>query len=172
MKHRPNTMRHTAHDYTAPGAYFVTICVHDGQMLFGQIVDDAMQLNPLGGLAQRCLLEVMRHHPTVRLDAFVVMPNHVHVLLWIVQPSVQPPTPGPQRAFAAPIAGSLSTLVGTYKAEVSRQAKRAGLAPAGPLWQRNFWDRIVRDDRELANVRNYIQTNPQRWDLDRLQVRV
>jgi REP element-mobilizing transposase RayT len=48
----------------------------------------------------------------------------------------------------------------------------AGRRPAGPLWQRNFWDRIVRDDRELANVRNYIQTNPQRWDLDRLQVRV
>lgn len=169
MKHRPNTMRHVAHDYTAPGAYFVTICVHDRQMLFGQIVDGVMQLNPLGGLAQRCLVEVMRHNPNVRLDVFVVMPNHVHILLWIVDQTGEPPAAGPQRQFAQPIAGSLSTLIGTYKAEVSRQARRAGLAPAGPLWQRNFWDRIVRDDRELHNVRNYIQTNPQRWDVDRLR---
>jgi REP element-mobilizing transposase RayT len=169
---RPNTMRHTDHDYTASGAYFVTICVHDGQMLFGQIVDDVVQLSPLGAIAQRCLPLVFGHHVHIRLDVFVVMPNHVHILLWIVQPGVQPPAPGPQRAFAAPVAGSLSTLVGAYKAEVSRQAKRAGLAPAGPLWQRNFWDRIVRDDHELHNVRNYIQTNPQRWDLDRLHVGV
>jgi putative transposase len=171
-KRHPNTMRHTAHDYTAPGAYFVTICVHGQQLLFGQIVDGAMQCTPLGAMAQRCLPEVFGHHAHVRLDVFVVMPNHVHILLWIEQPGVQPPTPEPQRAFAAPIAGSLSTLVGAYKAEVSRRAKRAGLAPVGPLWQRNFWDRIVRDDRELANVRNYIQTNPQRWDLDRLHVGV
>lgn len=169
---RLNTMRHTAHDYTAPGAYFVTICVHDRQLLFGQIVNGVVQLSPLGAVAQRCLTDVFGHHAHVRLDVFVVMPNHVHILLWIVQPGVQQPAPGPQRAFAVPIAGSLSTLVGTYKAEVSRQAKRAGLAPAGPLWQRNFWDRIVRDDHELHNVRNYIQTNPQRWGLDRLHVRV
>ena len=71
-----------------------------------------------------------------------------------------------QRRFARPVAGSLSTLIGTYKAEVSRRAKRVGLAPAGPMWQRNFWDRIVRDERELGQVRNYILTNPERWALD------
>ncbi len=121
-------MRHTDHDYTASGAYFVTICVHDGQMLFGQIVDDVVQLSPLGAIAQRCLPLVFGHHVHIRLDVFVVMPNHVHILLWIVQPGVQPPAPGPQRAFAAPVAGSLSTLVGAYKAEVQPpgQTGRAG----------------------------------------------
>lgn len=162
-------MRHPDHDYTAPGAYFVTICVHDRQMLFGQIVDGVMHLNALGAIAGRCLLDVLERHDAVRLDVFVVMPNHIHLLLWISeQPGVEPAS-GPPREFAKPIAGSLSTVIGAYKAEVSRRARRAGLAPVGPLWQRNFWDHIIRNERELANVRNYIQTNPERWDVDRLR---
>ncbi len=160
-------MRHIDHDYTAPGAYFVTICAHDRQMLFGQIVEGVMVLSPLGVLVQECLPHVSKNPAVVRLDIFVVMPNHVHILLWILaQPEDQ--SMNTQRQFAKPIVGSLSTIIGTYKAEVSRRARRAGLAPAGPFWQRNFWDRIVRNQRELNNIRNYIQTNPLRWDVDHL----
>lgn len=164
-KRRPNSMRHADHDYTAPGAYFVTICVHDRQMLFGQVIDGTIHLNRLGSIAHSCWSIVTRHQAHVQLDCFVVMPNHVHVLIWMHERN-DASTDAVQRQFAQPIAGSLSTLVGTYKAEVSRRARRAELAPVGPLWQRNFWDRIVRDERELNNVRSYIVTNPQRWSAD------
>ena len=146
---------------------FVTICVHDRQAVFGQIVDGVMHLNALGQIAHECWPDVIGHHAFVELDALIVMPNHVHALLLILASSSTTDVPV-QRQFARPIAGSLSTLLGTYKAEVSRRAKRAGLLAAGPLWQRNFWDRIVRDERELENVRNYILTNPLRWESDSL----
>lgn len=166
-KRRPNSMRHANHDYTAPGAYFITICVHDRRPLFGQIIDGAMRQNALGAIAHHCWPSVIDHHPHAQADAFIVMPNHVHALLLILPQAGQQPDPE-QRQFARPVAGSVSTLVGTYKAQVSRRARRAGLAPPGKLWQRNFWDRIVRSERELENMRNYITTNPLRWDADRL----
>jgi REP element-mobilizing transposase RayT len=166
-KRRRNSMRHVNHDYTAPGAYFVTICVQDRRPLFGRVVQGTMYLSALGAIAHHCWPAVTRHHKHVQLDTYIVMPNHVHVLLLLLAPPNKQSRPQ-RRQFARPVAGSISTLVGTYKAEVTRRARRAGLAPPGKLWQRNFWDSIVRDQQGLDRVRRYIETNPQRWNADRL----
>ncbi len=167
---RNNSMRYAGYDYTAPGAYFVTICAEQGRPVFGQVVDGVMQLNPLGEIALACWLAFARKHaPTITVLAVCVMPNHVHVLLVFAEVMSSADGPDPVvRRFGQPIAGSLSSLVGAYKAEVSRQAKQHGLIPGGSLWQRNFWDRIVRDERELETVRAYIESNPARWLEDQL----
>ena len=167
---RRNSMRYAGYDYTQPGAYFVTICAQRGQPIFGVVVDHAMQLNPLGVLAQQAWVDLAAKHAHVTVDSSVVMPNHAHALLWIVEPAIHDglSVAGTPRQYGKPIAGSLSTLINAYKMTVTKRAIAAGLIPGPPLWQRNFWDRIVRDERELANVRHYIATNPARWLDDQL----
>lgn len=167
---RRNSLRHPGYDYTAAGAYFVTICAQRGRALFGQVVEQSMQLNPLGEIAHSVWLEFAARQPTIRLDTYVIMPNHVHALLWITGGANQTHSgpADPQRRFGKPLAGSLSTLVGTYKSAVTQRAIRQGLLVDTSLWQRSFHDRIVRGEEELARIRDYISSNPARWLDDQL----
>lgn len=168
---RKNSMRYAGYDYTAPGAYFVTICAENGRALFGQVLDNVMHLNPLGKIALACWQTFrLKHQGKIAVPAACVMPNHVHGLLVFQQLATSGASAEPAvRRFGQPIAGSLSALVGAYKAEVTRQAQAHELLPSeSGLWQRNFWDRIVRDEQELETVRNYIETNSARWLTDQL----
>ena len=167
---RRNSLRHPGYDYTTTGAYFVTICTQRGRALFGQVIEHSMQLNPLGKIAHSSWQEFAARHPTVRLDAYIIMPNHVHALLWLTA-GADPTRPKPadrQRQFGPPLAGSLSTLVGAYKSAVTQRAMRQGLLVDASLWQRSFHDRIVRGEEELARIRDYISSNPARWLDDQL----
>ncbi len=131
-----HSLRYKGYDYTASGAYFVTICTFQGRCSFGQIAEHKMICNPLGQTAERCWVEIPAHYPQVALDEMVVMPNHVHGIVWITDEGssdgarratvYRGPTGGHdpvQRKFDESIAGSLSTIIGTYKAAVTRQAK-------------------------------------------------
>jgi REP element-mobilizing transposase RayT len=133
-------------DYATGGAYFVTVCVSGMRCLFGEVVDDRMILNSLGRSVEKALVDAPTHWIGVRLDRFVVMPNHVHAIVWL-----------DSRAGQAP---PLHRLVGGFKAAASRAAGR-------PLWQRSFHDRVIRDDAELEALRRYVAENPLRWALDR-----
>jgi REP element-mobilizing transposase RayT len=101
-------------------------------------------LSRLGVIARDRLLEIPRHHPSLTIDSYVVMPNHVHVVLELGESS----------------GVELGDVVGTYKAAVSRFSSRSG------LWQRGYYDHVVRDANDLARIREYIATNPIRWALD------
>jgi REP element-mobilizing transposase RayT len=131
-------------DYTGEGLYFVTACTRGRACIFGVAVDDEIVLSDLGQVAVTCVTEIPRHNPGVSLDSFVVMPNHVHVLLGL--------------GYAAAV--SLGTVVGTFKAAVARSAHARG------LWQRGYHDHVIRDEEDLARIREYIATNPIRWALD------
>ena len=193
---RRSSMRHPDHDYRSPGAYFVTICAYRGHSIFGQIVDGKMVLNPMGEIALACWQAIPTHFPQVGLDESVIMPNHSHGVLWIDEQGVEwavessealehgtgtiyPRTGTIYRArtriqgdssrrFGESVAGSLSVIVGTFKAAVTRQAHKDGLIPGGPIWHRNFWDHIIRDAHALDRIRTYIRTNPARWVQDQL----
>ena len=167
---RNNSMRHPHFDYSSAGAYFVTICVSQRICLFGTISGGVMCLNELGRIASEAWPALAKHHADFVLDTFVVMPNHVHALLWVRPPDDgQPPIESThQRGFGGRSASSLSVLVGAYKSSVTQQTRRRRLLPVPVLWQRNFYDNIVRNDDVLAQVREYIRENPARWCEDLL----
>ena len=124
-----------------------------------------MVLNPLGRIADQCWVEFAERHTDAEVDAHVIMPNHAHVLLWITgrPASADLGAPGNPRKFGDAIAGSLSSLVGAYKSAVTQQAIHRGLIPAPPLWQRNFYDHIVRGERNWnAFANTSVRTLP-RW---------
>jgi putative transposase len=164
---RRNSLRHKSFDYTSAAAYFVTICVDHGRCVFGQIVDS---VNPLGQIADQAWARILKNHPNAQLDTHVVMPNHGHAVLWLHIDPDQPPSAAPVKArrFGDAIAGSLSTLVNSYKSSVTQQAQHRGLLLDGSFWQSNFHDHIVRGDQELQRIRDYIQSNPARWLEDQL----
>ena len=171
MYRRRNSLRYAGYDYTRAGAYFVTFCAHRGRSIFGWINEEAvMILNPLGQIAHTAWLDFAENHPEIEIDIFIVMPNHVHVLLWILAPTnpADKPPSDKERAFGDAIAGSLSTLIGAYKGGVTQKAKNTGVFAGSPLWQRNFHDHIVRSEEELQRIRKYIRTNPLRWKEDQL----
>lgn len=156
------------HDYTQPGAYFITICTKHRQCLFGDIVAGEMQLNNLGKIAFNCGQEIPKHFSHIKLDAFVVMPNHLHAILLIThkplgtQDSCVPTT----EQFSKPVPGSISTVIRTYKAAVSREINIISDTKGQSIWQRNLYEHIGRDEKSLDNIRQYIIENPQRWAKD------
>ena len=163
---RRNSLRYDGYDYTRPGAYAITICAHRGRLVFGRVVDHEMVLNPLGQIADACCRQLFARHERIKLNAQVVMPNHVHILFTILKALSS--QPAKERKFGDAIAGSVSTYIGAYKSSVTQRAKNRGLIPHPPLWQGKFYDHIVRDDEDFQRQYDYIHANPARWLTDQL----
>jgi REP element-mobilizing transposase RayT len=162
------SMRLRGYDYTAPGAYSVTICTAGGVSLFGEIVGGEMRLSACGQVVEDCWHEIPAHSPDVALDAFVVMPNHVHGIIIINEDRRTGEgclAPTRQTGTVAP--GCLPQIVGSFKSAVSKRINEQRGTPGGQVWQRGYYDRVVRDEGELDNFRRYIAENPLKWDLDR-----
>ncbi|SMB38811.1 conserved hypothetical protein [Serratia proteamaculans] len=140
------TLRLRHYNYASIGIYFVTICTHQRQCLFGKIDDSIMLLNAHGIIAKQCWLEISQHFTHVQLDHFVLMPNHIHALLHIRE----------GKGVAIPI------IIRSYKAAVTRQLQH-------PTWQRGYWERVIRNERELALTREYIANNPAQWGTDKAE---
>jgi putative transposase len=178
-KHHRRSIRLPDHDYTSPGAYFVTIRTHQGKLLFGEVVDGEMRLTEWGQLVSDCWLQIPEHFAHVKLDTWVVMPNHLHGILVIINPVVGaqhaaplppaplPPAPLPSRRTNIQ-SGSLGAIVRSFKSAVTRRINRMWGTPGTPVWQRNYYEHIIRNDAALERIREYIQHNPARWSEDRL----
>jgi len=163
------SLRLPGYDYTQAGAYFVTICAHQKACLFGDVTNGEMCVNPLGRIVQEEWEGTGRARQNVTPDAFIVMPNHVHAIIWLTGHEDMAGRRGMARhapTFGRPIAGSLATTVGAFKSAASRRINRQRGTPGAPLWQRNYYERVVRDDQELHAIREYIATNPTQWAHD------
>lgn len=164
QKHHRRSIRLPGYDYTAPGAYFVTICAQDRICLFGQVVNGVMQLNLYGRVAATYWERLPHHFPNLQLGAWVIMPNHMHGIL-IITEAAAPSAPPPEDGLAA---GSLGAIVGNYKSTTTRRINQMRHTPGGVVWQRNYWEHIIRDDAAYARIADYIATNPARWQGDQL----
>lgn len=158
-RRRRNSLRLQSYDYAWPGAYFVTICVADRMPRFGEVVGARVELNAAGYMVDEQWRRLSDRFLHVKIDAHVVMPNHLHAVLEI-------------NTSDASGRESLSDIVGAFKSLTSR-IYVAGVRDAGwpafdgRLWQRGFYDHVVRDDRDLERIREYIANNPARWHEDR-----
>ncbi|HWP60686.1 MAG TPA: transposase [Candidatus Acidoferrales bacterium] len=161
------------YDYSQPGAYFVTIVTEDRACLFGEVADGEMRSNEAGRMVAAEWEMLQERFTDVELDAFVVMPNHVHGIIVIATP---PPVgaglvPAHDRATAR-VALSVGDVVGAFKSRVTveytRGAKTSGWPPfRGHVWQRNYFEHIIRNEESLNRIRQYILDNPTRWAMDR-----
>jgi REP element-mobilizing transposase RayT len=209
QRHHRRSIRLDGHDYTSPGAYFVTICTHGRMPLFGEVVDGEMRFTSYGRVADTNWARLPRHFPHVALGAWVVMPNHVHGIIVIVDeqdagngtrgrgeafpawhsetegegnsasltltsgasrnasPLQEPPVAAPGLPHGTP-SGSIGAVVGNYKSITARRINHMRGAPGARVWQRNYWEHIIRDETAHQNIRAYILNNPARWNEDRL----
>ena len=172
--HHRRSIRLDEYDYAESGAYFVTICTQGHLCLFGEIVDGQMRMNALGQMVQETWCDLPSHYPHVELDAFVVMPNHVHMVIVLTEGNdlvgagfkpalVHGSVPMPDAAKRH----RLSEIVRAFKTFSSRQVGRCRGTQGVPLWQRNYYEHIIRSERALNHIRRYIAENPLRWAQDR-----
>lgn len=184
------SIRLKGYDYAQEGAYFLTMCTHERIHLFGQVADGEMVRNAVGDIAQRCWDAIPQHMPHADIDEFIVMPNHVHGIVIIRErlapymaggttvvgadhdrplPDPDPPANPTHRVMPIVPHGSLGRIVRAYKSAVTRAAYADGLIPRGtPLWQRNYYERIIRDDASHHRIAQYIAENPRNWVNDDL----
>lgn len=145
---RRHSLRLKGHDYSQAGAYFITVCTHRRVLLFGAVTDADVHLNEIGAIVNQSWANLPNHYPGIELDSFIVMPNHVHgIILLGDEPVRRHGIPEIVRGFK------------TFSARSANKRRRVGPA----LWQRGYYEHVIRDERALNRIRAYITNNPARW---------
>lgn len=170
--HHRRSIRLKGYDYTLPGAYFITIATWQRANIFGEIVNTEMILSAFGKIAHEEWLKTAKLRPTVVLheDEFVVMPNHIHGIIWIALPGGRgaPQPSGRVEEFGKPVANSIPTIVRAYKSAVTYHIHRLDGARDVPIWQPNYYEHVIRDQADFQRIWNYIDNNPRCWRDDQL----
>ncbi len=177
QKHHRHSIRLPNYDYSQPGAYFITIVTWHRECLFGEVVDGEMRLNKFGLIAKQQWEKLSKRFSNIELGAFVIMPNHMHGIIVITngrgtaenlndpdgESSRRAPT---HEQFQKPVKGSIPTIVRSYKSAVSYRTNLICGTQGIPIWQRNYYEHIIRNGRDLQNKTDYIEANPRLWEKD------
>ncbi len=186
-RHHRRSIRLKGYDYTQAGAYFVTVCTRDRVCLFGEVMAGEMSLNGYGERVAQWWHDIPRHFPHADIDAFVVMPNHVHGIVIIddpvgagsPRPYIHPDPCNPLGVDGRPWAmettplrwghrrPTLGQVVAYFKIQSAKQINASRQTPVAPVWQRNYYEHVIRNEESLNRVRRYILDNPERWAFDR-----
>lgn len=182
------SIRIQGYDYSQGGAYFVTICAHRKRLLFGRVTAGTVRLNDVGNTVAQYWEAIPNHVAQVIVDEYVVMPNHFHGILIISDDSGWPVAAchsldtsevsgGPacythqreqgRQRLSGPKPGSVGSIVRAFKSAVTRAMRQRASGITGPIWQRNYYEHVIRDESGLNRIREYIRTNPMRWERDR-----
>jgi len=164
--HHRRSIRLKAYDYSQTGMYFLTICVNERACLFGEIKNGAMSLNDAGKIVESTWNDLPGHYAHVALDEFVIMPDHVHGIIVIDAHVGAGFKPAPTKP--APTRHGLPEIVRAFKTFSSRRINEARGMRGVSLWQRNYWERVIRNEQELTGLREYIHNNQLQWELDKL----
>ena len=169
--HHRRSIRLSGYDYRREGVYYVTFCVLGKKCMLGDIHDGEMLLSTLGCVVDECWTVIPDHFSHVILDEYVIMPNHLHGIIIIKEPSpvrarhVVPPN-DQHEVFGKPRSGSLATIIRSFKAITTRRINHIFRTPGERFWQRNFYEHIVRNEQRLYQIRAYIMSNPANWAQD------
>ena len=163
-KHHRRSIRLREYDYAQAGAYFVTLVAHARECLFGRVVEGQTHLSMPGEVVAAEWLRSARIRGEIELDAFVVMPNHVHGIVVIRDVGAHGRAPLPTALRRSP--RSLGSFIAGFKSAATKRINAIRGTPGVPVWQRNYYEHVIRDDDDLGRVRRYIAENPLRWDED------
>lgn len=178
QRHRRRSIRLPGYDYTQSGAYFVTVVTYQRDCVLGDILEGEIRLSSAGEIVRREWERLAQRFPHVVLDSYVIMPNHFHGIIIITDDRRGTPDSGKtlspsssRRAptgenFGKPVPGSIPTIIRSYKSATTLRINYLRHTPGTPVWQRNYYERIIRDEREMDTLRQYILNNPQQWELD------
>jgi len=166
-KHHRRSIRLKGYDYSQPGGYYVTVVTYNRECLFGEIVDGKMILNELGRIVYDEWIKTAEIRDEIELDEFIIMPNHIHGIIFIVDNRR-----GNRRVGAhgcAPLRRqpkSIGSIMAGFKSAVTKRLNKFRKTPGTPVWQRNYWEHIIRAENDLNKIREYIINNPLQWELD------
>jgi len=169
-----HSIRLRGYDYRQPGWYFVTLCSQGRKHIFAAAQDQHIRLNHIGILVQSCWQSIPEHFPEIQLDHFVIMPNHMHGIIVIAgakhgstELSNVADSPKPCFAPTGTLSGSLGAVIQNFKSVTTRKIHQLDGYHGMRVWQRNYYEHIIRIERELNTIRKYIIDNPARWAIDR-----
>lgn len=173
--HHRKSIRLRGFDYSQPGCYFVTVCTAQKRHLLGRIVDGVMHPNDAGRMVDAIWRELPARHP-VSLDEYVIMPNHFHGIVRIeaivgarfIAPNLSRQAVRPKGTMNG--VPTIGKIVHDLKARCTHAINQSRSTPGVPVWQRNYWERVIRNEAELASTREYIRNNSKQWELDELNV--
>ena len=183
--HHRRSIRLQGYDYSQNGAYFITLCTHNRECLFGQIQNGQMILNEYGKIVEQCWNNLSNHYDNIELDAYVIMPNHFHGIILITDnvdnvdnvrairelpihelPIHELPRQQQKQRQQQRRKMLLPKIVGRFKTNSAKQINQMRNTPGISVWQRNYYEHIIRDEKSLENIRNYIINNPAKWQND------
>ncbi|HOV71833.1 MAG TPA: transposase [Dysgonamonadaceae bacterium] len=176
--HHRRSIRLQGFDYSQAGFYFITLCTQNREYLFGEILNGEIRLNEFGKIAYQCWLEIPNHFPNVQLDECVIMPNHIHGIIELkdignIEIGVQnfepqrfePQRFEPQRnEYQHIIPRSIGSIIRGFKIGVTKGLRQN--TDIYVVWQRNYYECIIRNEVELNRIRQYIINNPKKWKTD------
>lgn len=171
------SIRLPGYDYAQTGAYFITLCTRNRLPLLGEVHQGNVRHTRLGWIAAGCWLAIPRHFPGVGLDAWIVMPDHIHGIIEIRRGEAFGSRPEPKEKALPPNASplhmsrprgttpqSLAAIIQNYKSLSARRINRWRGTPRSPVWQRNYYEHVIRDEEDLGRIREYILANPAAWE--------
>ena len=179
-KHHRRSIRLKGYDYTQKGAYYITIVTHQREHLFGEVVNGEMILNKFGLVAKQQWEKLTRRFKHVELVVFVIMPNHMHGIIFIVDEdgdaavgaNANPllfrraPTDEHTEKFGKPVKGSIPTIIRSYKSAVALRINLMRGTKGLPVWQGNYYEHVIRNEKDLQAKSDYILGNPMNWEND------
>ena len=167
QKHHRRSIRLRNYDYSQVGAYFITVCTWNKECLLGSIENGEITLNEYGMIVEKEWLMTEKMRSNIRMDKYIVMPNHFHGIIIIntnCRGTLQrAPT---KEQFGRPISNSIPTIIRLFKSTTTKQINQIRNTPGIPLWQRNYYEHIIRNEKALENIRRYIEVNPLLWVFD------
>lgn len=164
LKYNRRSIRLNGYDYSSSGAYFVTICTKQHRCILGTISNGTMSLNSAGEIVSQTWLSLADRYSNLALDEWVVMPNHIHGILLL--------NGAAGGDLLQRIKKPLGGLVGAFKTISSKRINGNLDIRCQQIWQRNYWEHIVRTEESMNQIREYIFSNPAKWEQDRLYVPV
>ena len=167
--HHRRSLRIPGYDYSQNGAYFITVCTHNHKCIFGNIIDGEMKLNGFGEIIQTEWEKTVNIRAEIKLGEYVIMPNHFHAIVFITTESCRGVRPdAPTIRIMGPKPKSIGALMAGFKSSVTNQINKIRNTPKSPVWQRNYWEHIIRDEKSFDEISTYIINNPGKWQFDKL----